>query len=318
MSYCCLVLGETGVGKSSFINAITKTNECEVGYKGNACTIIYNIINTKYNNNTFILIDTPGLNDAKGDIGNIKYIKKAVKDYPGFRCILILMKFQDQRLCNSMVKTLQNYMDCFPLKQFWEHVIIIRTHADTSYKYFDIQKQDIEGSIVKCIQHDDFTDFRNFMESKNISIPTYIKEFYVDCFNKADIETRFNANKVEFEKIFNAIKGTPKMFLEIKYEDKQEKDNSGNFPKVIIKRTLIYIDENNNKLYGEPYVDHEYELSNLKVINRIPDSRAGSVESHCRKKRVHMYYYETKVYEGNNGEEVMGSKCLVRDEWINK
>jgi putative ribosome biogenesis GTPase RsgA len=32
--YICLVLGETGVGKSSFINAITNSNNCEVGDEG--------------------------------------------------------------------------------------------------------------------------------------------------------------------------------------------------------------------------------------------------------------------------------------------
>jgi len=59
--FSCLVLGETGVGKSSFINAITKTSKCEVGNEGKACTRDYDIIITNYNSNNFIFIDTPDL-----------------------------------------------------------------------------------------------------------------------------------------------------------------------------------------------------------------------------------------------------------------
>jgi len=36
--YSVLVLGETGVGKSSFINAITKSQKMEVGHDGKAQT----------------------------------------------------------------------------------------------------------------------------------------------------------------------------------------------------------------------------------------------------------------------------------------
>ena len=140
-TFPCLVLGETGVGKSSFINAITKTQQCGVGNGVKACTTDYDVINTNYNNNTFLFIDTPGLNDAKGDKDNIKQIKQAIVDYPEFRCILILMKFQDVRLPNSMVNTLQKYMGCFPLKEFWKHVFIIRTHADKSHKKFQKDKK---------------------------------------------------------------------------------------------------------------------------------------------------------------------------------
>lgn len=42
-----LTLGKTGVGKSSFINAITGAQECEVGSEGKACTTSYNIIRTE-------------------------------------------------------------------------------------------------------------------------------------------------------------------------------------------------------------------------------------------------------------------------------
>ena len=128
--YACLVLGESGVGKSSFINSICKTNKCKVKYTVDACTVDYDIIETKHNNNTFIFIDTPGLNDPKGDTGNLKQIKNIIVKHPEFTCILILMRFEEVRLTKCMVDTLKQLMNCFPIKDFWDHVIIIRTHAD--------------------------------------------------------------------------------------------------------------------------------------------------------------------------------------------
>ena len=62
-----MVLGETGIGKNSFIHAISKTNKSEVGNEGKACTKDYDNIVVKNNIENFSFFDTPGLNDAKGD-----------------------------------------------------------------------------------------------------------------------------------------------------------------------------------------------------------------------------------------------------------
>lgn len=312
--FSCLVLGETGVGKSSFINAITKTSKCEVGNEGKACTRDYDVIITNYNSNNFIFIDTPGLGDAKGDKDNIKQIKQAIVDYPEFRCILMLMKFQDIRLSDPMVKILQKYMECFPLKDFWKYVFIIRTHADTSHKKFEREKKKIEGSIVKCIKQDDFKDFRQFMDTKGIALPDLITEFYVDCDNEDEPEERFESNKVQFDLIFNSIGNGLKMFKEIKKIDSEELDKSGKFEKLITKRTIVYIDQKDNQISSEPYILNEKELCNYPVVKRIPRKRAGTVISECRKTKVHMYYYETCVYN-IDGKEVNGSECKIKDEW---
>jgi predicted GTPase len=96
--YISFVLGETGVGKSSFINGITNSNNCEVGDKGKACTVKFKISRVNIGYSQYSFIDTPGLNDAKGDEKNINEIKNGLSDYPNFRCIIILLKFQDTRL----------------------------------------------------------------------------------------------------------------------------------------------------------------------------------------------------------------------------
>ncbi len=314
--FSVLVLGETGVGKSSFINAIAKTQKCEVGNEGKACTTDYDVIDTKFNSNTFIFIDTPGLNDAKGDANNIKQIKDAIVDYPEFRCILLLMKFQDVRLSDSMVKILQQYMSCFPLKEFWNHVLLIRTHADTTNKKFERERKKINGSIVKCIRDKDYENFRNFMSSKDILPPDKIDEFYVDCDNEDTPEERFQFNESQFSLIFDAIKCCPKMFEEIKKIDTDEIDKSNSIEKLITKRTIVYIGHG-REIRDEPYILKEKELCNYPVLRTETRQRSGTIKSECRKKKVHIYYYETNIYEIDK-KEVKGSECLKRSEWKTK
>ena len=45
------------------------------------------------------------------------------------RCILIIMKITDYRYTNDMQKILIELMNTFPSPNFWEHVLVIRTHC---------------------------------------------------------------------------------------------------------------------------------------------------------------------------------------------
>ena len=148
---------------------------------------------------------------------------QAIVDYPD-KCILILMKFQIIRLSNSLVKILQKYMDCFPLKEFWKHAIIIRTHVDKSYKKFQREKK-IEGSIVRFIRDNDFESFRNFIDRKQIALP----DINVDCDKGHEPNERFESKEEKISLVFNAIQECKMMFKEIKTIDREEIDKSGQF-----------------------------------------------------------------------------------------
>ncbi len=76
-----LLLGETGNGKSTFVNQITGKNECEEGDDTESITTEPNAVALDYQGYNFYFIDTPGLNDKKGDINNIKKIDN-LRDLP--------------------------------------------------------------------------------------------------------------------------------------------------------------------------------------------------------------------------------------------
>jgi ribosome biogenesis GTPase A len=64
--YFCIVLGETGVWKSSFINAITRKNSCKIGNNAKAYTLNFKIESTSHNKDNYFFIDTPGeVNELK-------------------------------------------------------------------------------------------------------------------------------------------------------------------------------------------------------------------------------------------------------------
>ena len=278
--YICLVLGETGVGKSSFINGITNSNSCEVGDQGKACTVKFKISKANIGSSQYSFIDTPGLNDAKGDEKNINEIKNGLSDYPKFRCILVLLKFQDTRLSNTSVKNLQTFMKCFPTKKFWEHVFIVRTHAEKSGRSFAKTKAKLEGEIVNSINnYDDFKDFKNFMVRNNIELPQKIEEFFVD--NVKDDPDNFEYNEEEFNKIFEKIKNTKPMFKKIKKVDSENVEENGHFTLKKKWRTITFFDYEGNKINSSRYLSSEEEVSDLKVLRIKKRKEVLETESDC-------------------------------------
>ena len=312
--YVCLVLGETGVGKSSFINGITNQNQaCKVSSEGKACTTKFKIVKTMHENSQYSFIDTPGLNDAKGDEKNINEIKTGLSDYPKFRCILILLKFQDIRLKDTDIKSLKIFMKCFPSKKFWEHVFIVRTHADVISKKFKKEKKKIEGKIVQSIDEKEFIDFKKFMTDKNINLPTYIDEFYVD--NDNEDENNYSNNEEEFDKIFKKIKNTPPMFKKVsKIEYDQIETVGHTFPVKQTWRRIEYLDYDNNEISSNPYISFESEETNYPILERRKRKTVVETESDCGDVKIKYDYYETCIYNVD-GRKVEGKECYKGSGW---
>lgn len=315
--YICIVLGETGVGKSSFINGITNKQEaCKVSNSARACTTKFKIVSTAHDNSRFHFIDTPGLNDAKGDEKNINEIKTGLSDYPKFRCIIILLKFQEMRLKAPDITSLKNFMQCFPSKSFWDHVFIVRTHADTSAKKFKKEKAKVEGKIVESINDEEekaFIDFKNFMRRKKIELPTSIDEFYVD--NDNEDEDNYENNKIEYNKIFNKIKQIRPMFKNVTKSEYERVETEGlKFPVKQTWRKIQYIDYEDNKTSTSPYISYELEVANYKIVARRKRKEVLETESECGDVRIKYQYYETCIYDVD-GKQVEGKECSKGTGW---
>ena len=91
----------------------------------NAATIESQVGQFNKNEICYKFIDTPGLQDPKGDTSNINEIQKAASEYPDFVYIIILLSFQEDRIDAFIIKTLETYMKIFPIQYFWDHVLLV-------------------------------------------------------------------------------------------------------------------------------------------------------------------------------------------------
>ncbi len=134
-----------------------------------------------YKNNLFTAIDTPGIDDSKDDVIKIEITKDALIKYPKIKKFLLVKHYKDFRLPQSLQKALKIYMEAFPIKNFWEHVIIVNIFSNTGKEYFtDLMEEQHEKYVDKILKCKNLIEF---MKSKDIDIPQDIKEYYVDSVN---------------------------------------------------------------------------------------------------------------------------------------
>lgn len=115
-----ILLGNTGVGKSSFINSITNKKLCKIGDDAISCTKKILQVDTNSNGFNYYFVDTPGLDDGEGDEKNIKELDSLKSKYPQINTLIICLKFQDMRLSQSLKTSLMKFMEIFPSPEFWK------------------------------------------------------------------------------------------------------------------------------------------------------------------------------------------------------
>ena len=81
-------------------------------------------------------------------------------------------------MSQSLQDAIKVFIESFPLKNFWEHVIIVNTWAnpnDESFQdYYMNERQYFLDKINRC------HNLKDYMITKNIDIPKKIKEYFVD------------------------------------------------------------------------------------------------------------------------------------------
>ena len=315
-----VLLGITGVGKSSFINAITKKKICKVGDGSDSCTqkiVQADVANNGYN---YYFVDTPGLDDEKGDEKNIKELDNIKKKCPRINVFIFCLKFDDLRLTNSIKNSLIKFMELFPTPSFWEHVIFIRTHADRSNsKKFERNKKKIEGKFLEGILKNE--DLNKFMEENNIHAPSQIKEFFVDV--DPEEEELDPETLEEFENIFGAIRNVPPIYKEVVEEIEEyvseEKDKEFTFINIKTIKHIKFKDFDGEEHEADQVIgDEKYNLDGIRPllteVKRVQEDMPRGIL--CWKNQFKTNYYLVKYYEIKGERKRV--QCHLEYRWESK
>ena len=131
-----VISGKTGAGKTTLLNAIfgKEVGRAERSLKSvtqHSTVYYYKLENGK----CITLVDTPGLSDANKienkEIDNIHLdgITKVISEQNiHIKGILFLVNFQNERFDADEQEALLKYNEVFPLKKFWQNLIVIFTH----------------------------------------------------------------------------------------------------------------------------------------------------------------------------------------------
>ena len=292
-----ILLGKTGVGKSSFINCITGKNKCKVGNTTTSCTTNISQVDISNNGFNYYFVDTPGLDDGKGDEENIKELESLKKKYPRINALIICLKFEDLRLSLTQKSMLIKFMELFPCYSFWEHVLILRTSAIRSKKFEKIRKN-IEGKLLEGISKE--KDLIDFMSKNNISMPKELKEFFVD----SDPEDLDDETKEEFNLIFNKISTIHPFYKEVKEEIKEyineKKDEKFTFIHIRTDKIIRFTDfDGKEHELIQTISNEDYNLDGIKPIlvevkREQEDKPRGPL---CWSYQFQTHYYLIKIYE---------------------
>ena len=106
---CFLLLGESGVGKSTLSKILSENQTIKIGRTYEPGTHEPNTYNCQFGDFHYSLIDTPGYDDSNGnDNKNFAHIKKYLNSNKHkIKGIVLLFSFQDTRFGDSHKKGLE-------------------------------------------------------------------------------------------------------------------------------------------------------------------------------------------------------------------
>jgi GTPase Era involved in 16S rRNA processing len=181
-----LVLGQAGVGKTTFVNTIIKSNIFKTSDDGpDMCTRECQIGRLTLENKHYSFIDTPGFDGPRSE-SEIE-INKVISETPNIKCFILLFNIHEGRMDQSTAKLLEKLIKRFPIKNFWEHIIVVRTHVDEECRYGKRDRKENKNILL---------DFVN-----NYTID----EYYFGKSDEGGIVEDYEYNSTEFKKILNKI-----------------------------------------------------------------------------------------------------------------
>lgn len=175
------------------MNAKSESESCHISNKGESDTQDFKQVEFAYDHLNLVGIDTPGLEDFTNNDSKINQIKTLLIKNLFIRKIIFIKPYSEVRILKCYQVALKVFMETFPLKNFWEHVIIVDTRAvptdDTFQDFLEEGPPSFNDNLLKN---------KNMIEikkQKNIDAPNKIEEFFVDSkrYKKyPDIGKKFN------------------------------------------------------------------------------------------------------------------------------
>ena len=296
-----LLLGKTGVGKSTFANFILKYDHdvFEKSGSGRSCTqeVQSMIGNRDTVASEILIIDSPGVFDSEKT--NEEIIKKIIVTLKenfadGLNCILLLFNSADPRFDEYVEKQIQLYLKIFPVKNFWSHVSLVFTKC---YEYlpqqiFNKMKEErINGfvslfkekvsELTQKFNENSMIEYNNLTpeekdiinKPENISTPLDIKSFFVDTCDVIEPYT-YQRTNLEITNLINWAKGCTRLSL-----DRTSPDIDFNFKtsellnedciKTECKKVENDPDKNINiKLYYKQYKKTTFRDEEITVVDK--------------------------------------------------
>ena len=181
-----VLAGKTGAGKTTLLNAIFGKEVGKVERSLTSVTQFSKVFYYKMQNGKCIsLIDTPGLSDSNVlenkniDIIHLENITEVISNENiRLKGILFLVNFQNERFDSDEQKALIRYNQLFPLRRFWQNLIVIFTH------HFADPDGDTENEMRANRDETNGKIFSNIMDKvKEVSDVIDYKELRVKYFN---------------------------------------------------------------------------------------------------------------------------------------
>ena len=323
-NFTVIGIGETGDGKSTFLNAYLQKNTFKSSDDPNSCTKLTSAQSNIIDNNKFTAIDTPGLKDTdNADQENVRQLVEFLLRYAnGINVVAIVLNGQIDRFTIDTKKFINIAHQMFNHPDFWEHLCIIFTkwYSCMNEEQKEMKQEQYKKKVVKYIR--DYT-----CSNINVDLPV----FFIDSLNyKKDEKTISELNRFyKFVVSKNAMKTTqvevPNVFYEkvIREEQNNFKYKDDLISEDGMQRTEFFanqsrsklIDYDGNKSYTDWKNEKQWEIVKNKKIDvetkkfTVEIRNEPIYEKRTKKKRILGITYKKITYD-----EVVGERKITTYE----
>ena len=271
MTFNCILIGETGSGKSSFGNfALGIEDAFKVSDDPKSCTT-ETIRKISQLDPEISIVDTPGLQDSKGrDKIHYEQMLKIIKQMKDLHFILLVFNYSCPRFTTSIQYMIKFLCNVFP-KNFAHHVGIVFTHYDHEYqiKINKKRKKDPREDRKEFIKEIMELISQTTNEELFLGPPVYYLDSYIE-----DDNSKVELNRlISFAKNLNPIEDIRECSL--KHKKEEEEFDTRTYDRVEGDYIVTYTE----KLSRKKYTDYNNNVthSDWKILNTDKSYRSAPV-----------------------------------------